>query len=279
MGAYSTGSATIVVGSQTVTGNNTRWDIYISPGHVFKLISGTSFYDIADVVSSCELTLTARYSDTSYETSRISEHVATVNLATKTYSGTIDYSPVIRNTFTVLASDTKWSDNGAGVLATEAGAGRGVAGVINYDSGSWSVSVTSTTNLTAVNVTASYHSGNTLNSMPYQIVVDYTPNYDIPEIGKDDANVSYTLTKALRTIDSKMYNATTNTATTGSLKVRTGGHIQLGSHQYVFFGSQNTSASVLAAATAIDASVKGSMYLSSAGSFWKFVADDSATQV
>lgn len=56
-------------------------------------------------------------------------------------------------------------------------------------------------------------------------------------------------------------------------------YIQLGSHQYIFFGAYDTEATIVAAATAVDASVKGSLYLSSAANMWFYDDDDAATKV
>jgi len=55
--------------------------------------------------------------------------------------------------------------------------------------------------------------------------------------------------------------------------------IKIGDHQYIFISTANTAATIVAEATAVDASVKGSMTLSSAGSMWLFTADNAATKV
>ena len=65
------------------------------------------------------------------------------------------------------------------------------------------------------------------------------------------------------------------TATT----VTANSYIQCGSHQYIFFGSQTAEANIVAAATAVDASVKGSLYMSTDGALWVFDGDDAATLV
>ena len=55
-------------------------------------------------------------------------------------------------------------------------------------------------------------------------------------------------------------------------------YIQLGDHQYIFFGEDTTSADIISTATAVDASVKGSMYLDrSGGQLWVMNADTTAT--
>ena len=73
-------------------------------------------------------------------------------------------------------------------------------------------------------------------------------------------------------------NATNVTAGT---KVKVGSYIQLGDHQYIFFGSiANTQAAVVANATSVDASCKGSMtlnYNSTQGNIWYHLTDTTAT--
>lgn len=56
-------------------------------------------------------------------------------------------------------------------------------------------------------------------------------------------------------------------------------HIQLGAHQYILFGEQTTQAGVEAAATSVDASCKGSLYISRDGTLWIMTADDTAASV
>ena len=54
-------------------------------------------------------------------------------------------------------------------------------------------------------------------------------------------------------------------------------YIKLGSHQYVLYGGLGVDASIVAVATAIDASCQGSMYLSSQGKVYYFNSDTAAT--
>jgi len=56
-------------------------------------------------------------------------------------------------------------------------------------------------------------------------------------------------------------------------------YIKIGDHQYIFISAANTAATIVNEATSVDASVKGSMTLSSAGSMWLFTADNAATKV
>ena len=48
----------------------------------------------------------------------------------------------------------------------------------------------------------------------------------------------------------------------GTTKVKVGNYIQFGTHQYMIFGNANSETVVAAEATAIDASCRGSLYLS-----------------
>lgn len=295
MSAYSSGSCNVTIGSQTVTGNSTRWDLYLSAGYVFKLTTSSVCYEIADVVSSRELTLTARYADSAYETKQASEHVATITHATLNYTGNLDNTPVIRSSLTIVASSVTWEDDGAGVLATTSGAGVGSAGTISYDDGAYSFSLTATADIaTSLTITATYNSGDALSAMSYQVVDDYTTHYNFPEVDTTDANTEHIITKAFRLIDSRIYNASINNASIatshiGALTassviattVKTSRYIQMGSHQYIFFGSANGETAVVNAATAIDASIRGSMYLSNYATpaIWFYDSDSSATQM
>lgn len=202
MSVYSTGSVNIKVGSQSVTGNGTDFLTYISAGYLFKRTSDSSFYEVAAVVSATRITLTGRYADTSNQTSQNAEHLATMTTATKMYSGTTDYNPVIQDYFTLNASIEGFTDDGAGVLTGD-GSPAG-SGTIDYDTGSWSITLGTDLTATAT-VVASYFSGDTLSAVPYQIFVDYTPNKEFPEMSVSDMNFAHIFTKAMRMIDSAFY--------------------------------------------------------------------------
>ena len=83
------------------------------------------------------------------------------------------------------------------------------------------------------------------------------------------------------TVTAKTVAATTLTGGTSitAPTVHSSGHVKLGDHQYILFGSANVEATIVAAATAVDASCKGSLYMSGAGTLWVFDADDTATRV
>jgi hypothetical protein len=82
--------------------------------------------------------------------------------------------------------------------------------------------VNSATNLTLSSVYANsqYSASTALNGMQYQIVRDYTPHKEFPEMGINDANLAYIFTKAIRMVDESFYKdnvkhiATNYTATT-----------------------------------------------------------------
>lgn len=62
-----------------------------------------------------------------------------------------------------------------------------------------------------------------------------------------------------------------NITVSASLGINDGKFIRLGTsrpHHYIIFGAMTTQASVEAAATAVDASCQGSLYISSAGHAW-----------
>ena len=73
--------------------------------------------------------------------------------------------------------------------------------------------------------------------------------------------------------------ATTFSATTSVAApvVTNTSYIKLGSHQYLLYGGLGVDASIVAVATAIDASCQGSMYLSSQGKVYYFNSDTAAT--
>lgn len=64
------------------------------------------------------------------------------------------------------------------------------------------------------------------------------------------------------------------TTVTANSFVKTGSYFQIGEKIFVLGGDLNTSASIVAVATAISASVKGSLYLSSSGGRVFYFSDD-----
>lgn len=132
-----------------------------------------------------------------------------------------------------------------------------------YDIGS--VSSATRLILTAGYTNANYPADTERAGMTYQIVTDYTPNKNYPEMGLNDTNFPHIFTKAIRMIDSDMPSSS---------------YFQCGAHQYIFFGSEVAEAAIVAAANAVDASVKGSIYMSSgSGTLWVFDSDTSAAQL
>ena len=82
---YNTNSVQVKVGSATVTGTSTEFNTYAVAGYIFKLTNDATWYEIASVNSNTSLTLTSRYSNTNYQTTR-AENVASTNNAATGYS-------------------------------------------------------------------------------------------------------------------------------------------------------------------------------------------------
>jgi len=266
LSVYNTGNVKLRAGSSIVVGSGTSFNTHVSSGYLFKLTSEAVCYSIAAVNSATRLTLSSRYTNTSYQTAR-AENIASITTATRVYSGTLDHTPVIQSELTINASIEKFTDDGAGVLTGSCGG----SGTVSYDDGEINITL-GTSALATTNMSASYYSGDTMNSMPFQIVTDYTPHYRFPEISANDVSFPHLYTKAVRLIDSKMYSASVDT-------IKVVSHLKMGSHQYLLFGDANNQASVEAAATAVDASCKGSMYMSTAGTLWFMTSDNTAASV
>ena len=209
MSVYSTGSCKIKAGASTVHGNTTAWTTYVEAGDLFKLTNDAAFYEITGVTDATTLTLNARYRNSNYETSRPSEGVASFNMATLIYNATLTYKPVIQSTLIVTGSVETFTDGGGtGTLAGDAGG----SGTIDYDTGALSIIYNASETTASYTILASYLSGDNLTSMPYQIVKDFTTNYKFPEMGLNDINFPTIYTKAMRLIDSALYNASMNQA-------------------------------------------------------------------
>jgi len=205
MAVYNSGSVTVKSGSASVKGSSTSFTTYVSAGNLFKITNESTTYTIAAVNSATRLTLSSRYSNTDYESNQTGETIATSDLvATRMFSGTMDYYPIIQSSLIVTASpgNIVFTEDGSGVL-TGTPLGDGAIGAIDYDTGVWSLN-TGSTLATPITVTASYLSGDTRSSTPYQIVKDFTTNYNIPELSTSDANMAHIFTKAMRTIDSAL---------------------------------------------------------------------------
>jgi hypothetical protein len=201
MSSYSSNSINVTTGSQTIKGNSTDFTNNVTAGNYLRVSNDSAWYEVASVVDATELTLTGRYANTSYQTLRSSEHLATANTATRIYSGSLSYTPTIRNNVVINASIESFTDDGGGNLVGNASPAG--TGTISYDDGAWSITLG--TDLTAtVSVTASYYSGDTRNALEYQIIVDYTSNYEFPEMSEADVGFPHIFTKAMRLIDSRI---------------------------------------------------------------------------
>lgn len=69
--------------------------------------------------------------------------------------------------------------------------------------------VATVTNATNLSLSANYANsdysvGSPLSAMPYNIVTDYTTNYEFPELSSTDTGISFVYTKAMRDIDTKI---------------------------------------------------------------------------
>jgi len=293
---YTTGTVRIRSGSALLKGEtgNENFLTYAGAGYLFKVASESTWYQIAAITNATNFTLTSRYSNTSYQTSR-TENLATMTTATKMYSGTLDVTPTIQSSVVINASIERFVDNGAGVLVGNASPAG--SGTVDYDSGSWSITLGTDLTATAI-VNASYLSGDTRSGISYQIVRDYTPYYNIPEMSPNDTNFPYIYTKAMRIIDQRLYTAShnsikANTATiitasitnlsaniiTTSDNIKTANYYRIGTSKYIFSGNSTTSAAIVAAATALVATpIKGSLYLGD-GEMWKFNSNTTATKI
>jgi len=225
MAVYKTGSVRVKVGSALIKGEtgNEAFSTNVSAGNLFKLTGEPTFYTVAAITNATNFSLSARYANSTYQTARAAEHLATMTVATKMYSGTLNYYPVIQSAITITASGETFTDDSGGVLAGDASPPG--SGTVNYDTGAWTITLG--TDLTAsCAMTASYQSGDTRSGQSYQIVTDYTSRYTIPEMSLNDVNFPHIYTKAMRIIDSRLSitasavsntNATTMTNVIASL--------------------------------------------------------------
>lgn len=200
MSVYNTGTAKLKSGSSIVKGTGTDFVSNVSVGDLFHVTSEGVFYDVASVDSATKLTLSSRYSNSTFNVSVPNEVNASINSATRIYSGTLNHAPVIQNSVRLDASREIFTDNGAGTLTGD----QGGSGTLSYDDGGWSI--TMGTSLTATqNLVASYYYGDELTGVSYQIVKDFTPKYSFPEVSPSDLHRDYIVTKSLRLLDSKLY--------------------------------------------------------------------------
>jgi hypothetical protein len=203
MAIYNTGAVKVRVGSALVTGVGGTEDFvtYGAVGYLFKLTGEPTWYQIAGITNATNFTLSARYVNSSYQTLRSAEHTATMTVATRMYSGALNFYPAIQNAVSFVASGETFTDNGGGVLAGD-GSPAG-SGTVDYDTGAWAITLGTDLTGTA-EMTASYSSGDTRTGMPYQLAVDYTPNYDVPEMSLNDINFPHIYTKGVRILDAQI---------------------------------------------------------------------------
>jgi hypothetical protein len=299
MSVYNTGAVTVKVGSSEVIGNSTSFQANVQAGFYFRLTSSAVWYEVATINTATRLQLSTRYADTAYETAQNPENVASVIVATKMYSGTLENYPVMQGDVVFnAATRERFTDDSGGILTgndTPAG-----SGTIDYDTGAWTL-ILGASAVATLNLAASYLSGETLSAMPYQIVTDYTTYYGIPELSGSDTNIHYVYTKGVRIIDAALksfsasitsYEASIDTlqsdvtginASINSLQSTvTATYLKVGSI-YLMSGTVQTdsAASVLAAARTVIIPVpKGSMFYNASPAWpWVFTATVTATKV
>jgi len=222
MSIYKTGNTRVKVGSSEVVGNSSvDFVTNVDSGDLFKLKSKAAFFEVSSIESATNLQLTARYSDSDYNINATGEALGTANNVATVYSGTLDHNPVLLNNLVITVSDIRFVDNGGGSLSGTNAEGTH-SGSIDYDTGVWDIDLTATLSVGASYViTGSYVYGDTLNSMSYQIVTDFTPNYDFPELSLNDSNFQHVYTKAVRMIDSELRELGASSITVNSLTATT----------------------------------------------------------
>ena len=318
---YTTGTVRIRSGSAAVRGEtgNENFLTYVGAGYLFKVAAESAWYQVAAITNATNFTLTSRYSNTSYQTSR-AENLATMTTATKMYSGILDYTPAIQNSVVLNASIERFVDNGAGVLTGNASPAG--SGTVSYDDGAWTITLGTDLTATAI-VNASYLSGDLRSGISYQIVRDYTPYHNLPEMSPNDTNFAYIYTKAMRIVDQRLYaashnsikantatittasinnlnvfdldvvrikatNATITTASinnlsaniiTASDNIKTINYYRIGTNKYIFGGTSTTSPTIVAEATALVATPIKGSLYLGAGDTWKFNSDTTATKI
>ena len=210
---YNVGSVSLKVGSARVVGSQSvDFVTNIDAGDLFKLTSEAVFYDVASIQSATVIILSSRYANSSYNVNATGESIGTITDATKAYSGTLDYNPVLQNNVTFIVNGlARLTDNGGGVLTGTDLAGTHT-GTIDYDTGAWTISLAATYGADKA-LDASYLYGNSLNSMSYQIVTDFTPQFSFPELSLNDVNFQHIFTKAVRMIESAVYNLSASSVT------------------------------------------------------------------
>lgn len=66
---YRTGSISVNIGSDTVTGSGTRWLAAVSPGWAFIVVGDTEYYEIVSINSDTQLIITPNYAGAANRTS------------------------------------------------------------------------------------------------------------------------------------------------------------------------------------------------------------------
>jgi len=159
--------------------------------------------------------------------------------------------------------DSHWRSNIKGQDGTQSLSGFAQATLGNVDATNLHV----TTNATINTLAATY-----LKVLTTATIATISAN----DIVATDCDFDYVKVNTTATIAA--ISANTVTATSLRVNAGVGNYIKLGSHQYILFGGETTESEIVADATAIDASVKGSLYMSTGGSLWVLDGDDTATK-
>lgn len=79
MSQYQTGTVSANTGNATVVGTDTLWTANVANGDLFVVVGGTVVYEVANVVSNTEISLSAPW--------------ATANISGQNYAITRDFTP------------------------------------------------------------------------------------------------------------------------------------------------------------------------------------------
>jgi hypothetical protein len=203
MPAYTTGYCNLTPGSQLVTfvGSNLN---YIAPGSLFRGSGDVNYYTIGTInATQNKLYLTGRYSNSNYEIYRTGEWMKASD-GTRMFYVKTDYFPVLPGSavFRDGTSFETFVDNGDGTLTGSLGGW----GTINYDDGTTFLRFWNTVPAGRGIYADHYYYGVVRSSTAFQVLSDYTPHFRWPETAPSDEAWAYIVKKALRMIDTDLYN-------------------------------------------------------------------------
>jgi len=205
MTSYKIGTCNVTPGSTTVTIYNTNFD-YITSGRLFRTSLDSLFYTIDEVdSSSSQFTLTESYRNSDYEYLVVDEAVDTGD-DTSTYSFTLVHTPVIPGTAEFSDEDDieTFTDNADGTLTGDAGG----TGTINYTTGVVSLAFDAPIASGKIIYADDYEFGEMVYGLQFQMILDYTDKYDLPEPFPPDEYSEIIIARAIEDIDSTLFEAT-----------------------------------------------------------------------